>query len=71
MAEALKFADQNKNTLVVITADHETGGLTIPQGKIEKHEIEGILPPMTIRSYGTYICLWATISIISRSLREQ
>lgn len=41
IAEALKFADLNKNTLVVITADHETGGLTIPQGKIEKHEIEG------------------------------
>lgn len=41
IAEALKFADQNKNTLVVITADHETGGLTIPQGKMEKYEIEG------------------------------
>ncbi|PKA98173.1 alkaline phosphatase [Flavobacteriaceae bacterium MAR_2009_75] len=41
IAEALKFADKNKNTLVVITADHETGGLTIPQGKMAKHEIEG------------------------------
>ncbi|MBM1105080.1 alkaline phosphatase [Aurantibacter crassamenti] len=41
IAEALKFADQNPKTLVIITADHETGGLTIPQGNIENHEIEG------------------------------
>lgn len=38
---ALKFADTNKNTLVIITADHETGGLTLPQGNITKNEIEG------------------------------
>lgn len=38
---ALKFADQNPNTLVIITADHETGGLTIPQGNLERNEIEG------------------------------
>ncbi|TDS16638.1 alkaline phosphatase [Maribacter caenipelagi] len=40
ISEALKFADTNKNTLVIITADHETGGLTIPQGNVDKHEIE-------------------------------
>ena len=40
ITEALKFADADKNTLVIITADHETGGLTIPQGNILKHEIE-------------------------------
>lgn len=40
ITEALKFADQNPGTLVIITADHETGGLTIPQGNIEKNEIE-------------------------------
>ena len=26
--------------MVIITADHETGGLTIPQGNLSKHEIE-------------------------------
>ena len=26
---ALEFANENKNTLVIVTADHETGGLTI------------------------------------------
>ena len=40
ITEALKFADTDKNTLVIITADHETGGLTIPQGNSNKHEIE-------------------------------
>lgn len=41
IAEALKFADQNSGTLVIVTADHETGGLTIPQGNFKKNEIEG------------------------------
>lgn len=30
--EALDFADTHPGTLVIITADHETGGLTIPKG---------------------------------------
>ena len=41
VTEALKFADDNGNTLVLITADHETGGLAIPQGNLIKNEIEG------------------------------
>lgn len=40
ISEALKYADTHKNTLVIITADHETGGLTIPQGNVQKSEIE-------------------------------
>ncbi|SIQ29325.1 alkaline phosphatase [Maribacter ulvicola] len=40
ITEVLKFADADKNTLVIITADHETGGLTIPQGNVGNHEIE-------------------------------
>ncbi len=32
IAEALKFADENGETLVVVTADHETGGLTLIDG---------------------------------------
>ncbi|GLB47905.1 alkaline phosphatase [Neptunitalea lumnitzerae] len=32
IAEVLKVADKNKNTLVIITADHETSGLAIMQG---------------------------------------
>ena len=32
----LDFAEREGNTLVVVTADHETGGLTLPDGDIEK-----------------------------------
>lgn len=39
VAEAVQFADAEKNTLVLITADHETGGLTISQGNRETHTI--------------------------------
>ncbi len=32
----LDWAEQNGNTLVVVTADHETGGLSLPSGDIEE-----------------------------------
>ena len=32
----LDYAAQEGNTLVVVTADHETGGLTLPDGNIEQ-----------------------------------
>ena len=32
VAEALRFADSNGQTLVIVTADHETGGLTLVGG---------------------------------------
>ncbi|MBU3013098.1 alkaline phosphatase [Polaribacter vadi] len=41
ISEALIFADNNPETLVIITADHETSGFSIPQGDVKKHEIEG------------------------------
>ena len=34
--EALKFADKNGETLVIITADHETGGMSLSNRNIEK-----------------------------------
>ncbi|KEO71996.1 alkaline phosphatase [Anditalea andensis] len=37
---ALEFADKNPGTLVLITADHETGGLTLPQGDVSKNLVE-------------------------------
>lgn len=33
VAVAMDFADTHPGTLVVVTADHETGGLTLPSGK--------------------------------------
>lgn len=41
ITEAIKFADKTGNTLVVVTADHETSGFSIPQGNLEKSIIEG------------------------------
>tara|TARA_B100001175_G_scaffold309560_1_gene311428 strand:- start:1495 stop:2550 length:1056 start_codon:yes stop_codon:yes gene_type:complete len=36
---ALNFAKNNLNTLVIVTADHETGGLAIKMGKTKNFEI--------------------------------
>lgn len=41
VTEAIKFADANEGTLVIITADHETSGFSIPQGDLKEHQIEG------------------------------
>ena len=40
--EALKFADKNGETLVLITADHETGGLSLIDGDKEAGRITGV-----------------------------
>ena len=42
IAEALKFADSNGETLVVVTADHETGGLTLIDGDEATGRIMGV-----------------------------
>ncbi|WP_324025380.1 alkaline phosphatase [Maribacter sp. BPC-D8] len=41
ITEAVKYADKMGNTLVIVTADHETSGFSIPQGNLEKGIIEG------------------------------
>lgn len=41
IGKALEFASQDKETLVVVTADHETGGLTILDGDMEKGMVHG------------------------------
>ena len=40
ISKVLAFAKQDKNTLVIITADHETGGYGITGGNLEKNKIE-------------------------------
>jgi alkaline phosphatase len=56
---ALDYAEKNGNTLIVVTADHETGGLTLPGGSLEDHtampkfstgEHTGVMVP--VFSYG-------------------
>jgi len=41
IGEALKFADANGQTLVIVTADHETGGLSLLDGNIVKGYVDG------------------------------
>lgn len=36
---ALDFAEDDENTLVIVTADHETGGMAITSGKVDGSEI--------------------------------
>lgn len=59
LTEAIRYADTHPGTLVLVTADHETGGVTLPQGNVDKREVElgfhsddhtGILVP--IFAYG-------------------
>ena len=40
IGKALEFAVRDKNTLVIITADHETGGMLIRDGNIEEGIVE-------------------------------
>ena len=42
IAEAIKFADQDGNTLVIVTADHETSGLSLWDGDPSKGNVEGV-----------------------------
>ena len=42
IAEAIKFADEDGNTLVIISADHETSGLAIWNGDPKKGNVEGV-----------------------------
>lgn len=41
VAAALRFADQDGETLVIVTADHETGGLTLLDASTESGNISG------------------------------
>lgn len=41
VGEALQFADQNGETLVLVTADHETGGLSLLDGNLKQGYVAG------------------------------
>jgi len=57
IAEVLKFADADKNTLVIITADHETSGFGIVGGHMEKGEVQGDF--LTVDHTGIMVPLFA------------
>lgn len=41
IGEALKFAEKDGNTLVIVTADHETGGFVVKGGSDNSGEVKG------------------------------
>ncbi|MWB93268.1 alkaline phosphatase [Flavobacterium sp. GA093] len=41
IGQAMEFIDQNQETLLIVTADHETGGLSLIDGSIEKGYVHG------------------------------
>ncbi len=41
VGEAMQFADENGETLVIVTADHETGGLSLLDGDLAKKYVAG------------------------------
>jgi alkaline phosphatase len=41
IGEALAFASKNKETLIIVTADHETGGFAVEDGNFTKGEVTG------------------------------
>lgn len=41
VGEAMRFADSNGETLVIVTGDHETGGLTLTAGDYSRNFISG------------------------------
>ena len=61
IAEAIKFADEDGNTLVIISADHETGALSIADGNPARGQDSGIYVstwhtaiPVPIFAYGPH-----------------
>ena len=42
IGKAYDFASRQSNTLIVVTADHETGGLILPGGNLEEGNIETV-----------------------------
>lgn len=44
IGQVLKFAAKDKNTLVVVTADHETGGMALTGGSMENGTVKADFP---------------------------
>lgn len=57
IAKVLEFVDRNPNTLVVITADHETSGFGIVGGSLESGTVEGDF--LTVDHSGVMVPLFA------------
>ena len=59
IGKAIQYADENKGTLVIITGDHETGGLTLHDGDYKNQSLSAQFAtndhtgiPVPVFSYG-------------------
>jgi len=59
VGEVMKYVDENHETLLIVTADHETGGLTLPGGSTSSGYVYGNFStndhtavPVPVFSYG-------------------
>ncbi len=41
IGDMMRFVDEDKETLLIVTADHETGGLTLLNGDVKKGKVAG------------------------------
>jgi alkaline phosphatase len=44
IGKALEFAANDKETLIIVTADHETGGMALVGGNIKNGMVKGAFP---------------------------
>jgi len=79
IGQAMEFVDQNPETLLIVTADHETGGLSLIDGSIEKGYVHGSFStndhtsvPVPVFAYGpgaqNFTGVYQNIEIYSKIL---
>ena len=77
VGQAMEFVDKNPETLLIVTADHETGGLSLIDGSIEKGYVHGSFStndhtavPVPVFAYGpgaeNFMGVYQNIEIYSK-----
>lgn len=51
---SMDFANQDENTLLIVTADHETGGISVTSGELNKPNIEFLCTNHTANAVGVF-----------------
>ncbi len=80
VGQAMEFVDNNPETLLIVTADHETGGLSLIDGSIEKGYVHGSFStndhtavPVPVFAYGAgaqnFMGVYQNTEIYSRIIK--
>lgn len=70
IGEVLKFAAKDKNTLLIVTADHETGGLAIAGGDYEKGTVKGAYTTKSHTGLMVPVFAWGPGSELFRGIMD-